>query len=294
MLFVFQFLSQLSVILLIAFSLGLIFDQLGIINLAQGDFVMVGAYVMYAFRHEPFLVGVGAAVVVGFVLAAVLERVVMRRLYGRGFMAALLATWGIGIVLRQLANAWWTSTPRSINLPIGGSVTVLGTSYPVYRLVVMGAVVVILAAVLYVAYGTSLGLRVRACIDNLEMASVLGASPARMFMLVFVSGGVLAVLAGALVAPVIGATPTVGLSYLAPAFFAVLLGRPGTIGGPVFGAVLVALLVTTLNRYFTATVAQSLLFGALVLLIALRPEGVKWTLPSRMTPVRPKTSRVTG
>lgn len=291
MLFLFQFLSQLSVILLIAVSLGLIFGQLGIINLAQGDFVMVGAYIMYALRGQPFIVGVLVALVLGIVLAVFLERTVMRRLYGRGFMAGLLATWGIGIALRQIANAIYTSTPRSIDLPLVSSVVVAGVQYPVYRLVVACVVATILAAVLWVAYRTTIGLRVRASIDNVDMASLLGGSPARMFELVYVSGCALAVLAGALVAPIIGATPMVGLNYLAPAFFAVLLGRPGTIGGPVFGSVLVAFLMTTLNHFFTATVAQSLFFGALVLLIAIRPEGVTWILPNRMTSMlRPRTT----
>jgi len=283
-----NFVSALSVLVLVAVSLGLIFGQLGIINLAQGDLVMVGAFAMYATRELPFLVGVATALVLGLLLGVVLERGLARALYGRGLMPALLATWGVGIVLRQAADALYSSTPHAVAAPVGGSVGVLGVDYPTYRILVAVVVAVVVAAVLAVAYRSSLGLRMRACIDNLEMAALLGTSPQRMFMLVFVAGTVLAVLAGSLAAPIVGVTPTLGLSYLPAAFFAVLLGRPGSIGGPVLGAALVAFLTVLLNRFFTATVAQSLLFAALVLFIAVRPEGVRWHPPARRTrPLQP-------
>jgi branched-subunit amino acid ABC-type transport system permease component len=127
-----NFMSTFSVLVLIAVSLGLIFGQLGIINLAQGDLVMVGAYVMYATRNLPFGVGLAVAVVFGALLGIVLERGVIARLYPRGFVPTLLATWGIGIVLRQLADALFTSTPRTVAAPVGGSITVLGVQYPTY------------------------------------------------------------------------------------------------------------------------------------------------------------------
>ncbi|MGH3320036.1 MAG: branched-chain amino acid ABC transporter permease [Streptosporangiaceae bacterium] len=277
-----NFLTALSVLVLIGFSLGLIFGQLRIINLAQGDLVMFGAYVVYAMRGFPFWVGVVVALALGTLLALAIERGIMRRLYARGFMPALLATWGIGIVLRQAAQAIFSSTPRSVAAPIAGSTTVLGVQYPVYRLVLAGVVAIVVIAALVVAYRTAIGLRIRASIDNVDMASVLGISPRRMFALVFTVGTLLAVLAGALAAPIIGLTPTVGLGYLAPAFFAVLLGRPGSIGGPVLGAAVVSALTVVLEHYFTATVAQTLVFAALVALIAIKPEGIQWHLPARI------------
>jgi branched-subunit amino acid ABC-type transport system permease component len=283
-LLILNFMSTFSVLVLIAVSLGLIFGQLGIINLAQGDLVMVGAYVMYATRDLPFGLGLAAAVVFGALLGIALERGVIARLYPRGFMPTLLATWGIGIVLRQLADTLFTSTPRTVAAPVGGSITVLGVQYPTYRFVLAGVVALVLAGFLLLSYRTSIGLRVRASIDNVEMASILGVSAPLMFALVFVTGTVMTVFTGALASPVLGITPSLGVSYLAPAFFAVLLGRPGTIAGPVFGAALVSALSVLLDRFFTATVAQSLLFAVLVCLIAASPGGVKWQLSHRIRP----------
>ena len=288
-----NFLSTATVLVLLGVSLGLIFGQLGIINLAQGDFAMVGAFVMYAMRGAPFLAGIAVAVVVGIGLGLLLEIGLMRRLYDRGFMPALLATWGIGIVLRQGADALFSSTPHSVNAPIASSTTIFGVVYPTYRLVAAAAVAALVAALLLVAYRSSLGLRVRASIDNLEMASLMGISPKRMFTLVFVVATVLGVLAGSLAAPFVGITPTLGLGYLAPAFFALLLGRPGTIGGPVLGAVLVSALTVVLQQAFTDTVAQTFLFASFVLLIVVRPGGVTWHLQPKLRRP-PRTARAVG
>lgn len=287
MLFFLNFLTTFATLALVALSLGLIFGQLKIINLAQGDLLIVGAYTMYALRDQPFIVGVGAAIVAGIVLGFAVERTVIGRLYDRGLMPTLLATWGIGIVLRQTADALFSSTPRSVDAPIAGTTEIIGTAYPTYRLVMDGVIFVVIAVTLVTLYRSSIGLRLRASIDDMEMTSLLGTAPRRMFTLTFTVGTVLTVLAGALLAPIVGITPGLGLSYLAPAFFAVLLGRPGTIGGPLFGAALVALLIGVLNQLFTATVAESVLFAGLVLLIGIRPQGVTWTVPKNI-PRRPR------
>jgi branched-chain amino acid transport system permease protein/urea transport system permease protein len=292
-LLVLNFLSTVTVLVLLGVSLGLIFGQLGIINLAQGDFAMVGAFTMYAMRGVPFLVGILVAAGVGVALGLILELGLMRRLYDRGFMPALLATWGVGIVLRQGADAIFSSTPHSVNAPITSSTTIFGVQYPTYRLVAAVVVAVLVVALLTLAYRSSLGLRVRASIDNLEMASLLGISPKRMFTLVFVIATVLGVLAGAIAAPFVGITPTLGIGYLAPAFFALLLGRPGTVGGPVLGAVLVAALTVVLQQAFTDTVAQTFLFASFVLLIVVRPGGVSWHL-HRSSRRPPRPARAAG
>lgn len=279
-LFLLNFLFAGAVLALIAISLGLIFGQLGIVNIAHGEFVMVGAFAMYALRDLPFVASLLAAVAIGAAFGLALEWTVLRRMYDRGFVAPILATFGLGIVLRELAEVIFTSTPRSVTAPIAGSVSMLGVDYPTYRLVMVALAALIVVGVLGILYRTTLGLQVRASIDNPEMSSLLAVSPRLSHALVFAVGTTLAVTAGALVSPEIGVTPTLGLGYLAPAFFAVLIGSPGSITGPVLGALLVALLSTALNRFFTSTVAEALLFGALVALIAIRPEGLKWRAPT--------------
>ncbi len=262
---------------LVSFSLGLILGELKIVNIAQGDLMMVGAYSMYALRDLPFLVALLITVVLGFALGLALERGVLRWVYDKGFMATLLASWGVGTVLEQGVAAIFTVSQKGIDMPIKGQITIGDFSYPAYRIVVALGIVVLLAALLLLVYRTSIGLRLRASIDNVEMASVLGISPQRMFALVFAVAAALAVLAGALIAPTIAINPTMGLSFLAPAFFAVLISKQGSLAGPVVGAVAVELVFTLLQRWLNVTVAESTLFGLLALFIVLKPQGISWT-----------------
>lgn len=271
---------------LVAFSLGLILGELKIVNIAQGDLMMVGAYSMYAMRDLPFPVALLATFVVGLLLGFVLERGVLRWVYDKGFMATLLATWGVGIVLEQGVATIFTVSQKGIDPPIKGLVEIGDLVYPEYRIVVAAGIVVLLTILLLLVYRTSLGLRLRASIDNVEMASVLGISPQRMFALVFSVAAALAVLAGALIAPTIAINPTLGLSFLAPSFFAVLISKQGSLAGPVIGAIAVEFTFTLLQAYLNITVAESILFGLLALFIVLKPQGISWS----WKPAREKAS----
>ena len=119
---------------LLALGMGLIFGQLGVVNVAFGDFAMAGAFVMYALQPVPFVLRVLIALLLGGAVAWAIERFLLRSLYAQGFLATLLAMWGVGIVLRQTAEAIFGSTPASVEAPVSGSISVLGVQYPTYRL----------------------------------------------------------------------------------------------------------------------------------------------------------------
>ena len=270
---------------LLAVGMGLIFGQLGVVNVAHGELVMLGAFVMFALSDVPFLLRLVLAVFIGLGLGVIIERVVLSKLYGRGFMATLLAMWGVSIVLREGANAIFGSTPASVQMPVQQNVEIFGVTYPLYRIVIAVAALVIVAAVLLVTYRTKLGLVVRATVDNRDMASVLGIAPRLVITGTFAVGATLAVLAGALQSPLLGVTPTMGAAFLAPAFFAVLLGRAGSLPGSVFGAFVVALLSTVLRTYLSETLAQVVLFALFIVLVAVRPNGIDW----KKVPWKPHT-----
>jgi branched-subunit amino acid ABC-type transport system permease component len=264
---------------LLAFGLGIIFGQLGVVNVAHGEFAMVGAFLMYAMAGIPFWPRLLIVVLLGMVLGVVTERLVLSRLYARGFLATLLAMWGVGIVLRQGADAVFGSTPASVAAPMSGTVDVMGVQYPGYRLIVTAVALAVVGLGLWVLYRSSLGLRIRATVDNRAMASLLGIPPTLMIAGTFAVGTGFAVLAGALQSPMLGVTPNVGVSFLAPAFFAVLVGRPGSLPGSIFGALVVAILSTVLRTYLNETAAQLILFTLLIILIAVRPNGLSWRKP---------------
>lgn len=268
---------------LLAWGLGLIFGQLGVVNVAHGDFAMVGAFTMFAFPNVPFFLRLLLSVLFAIVLGYITERYLLRKLYAKGMLATLLAMWGVGIVIRQGLEAWFGTTPGSVSPPIHASITLLGVQYPSYRLLATAISIMLIAGGLVIIYRTNLGLRLRASIDNRQMAALLGISPTVMITGTFMVGTVLAVVAGALQSPMLGVTPSVGLSFLAPAFFAVLVGKPGSLGGPILGAAIVALLQTALRTFFTETVASLLFFAILIALIALRPQGLNWRIPKWKT-----------
>ncbi len=182
---------------LLALGMGLIFGQLGVVNVAFGDFAMAGAFVMYALQPVPFVLRVLIALLLGGAVAWAIERFLLRSLYAQGFLATLLAMWGVGIVLRQTAEAIFGSTPASVEAPVSGSISVLGVQYPTYRLVATAVSLVVVAAILFVIYRTDVGMRLRATIDNRDMAALLGIPPRLMITATFVFGTMLAVLAGA-------------------------------------------------------------------------------------------------
>jgi len=262
---------------LVAFSLGLILGELKIVNVAQGDLMMVGAYCMYSMRALPFPLALLITFIFGLLLGLLLERGVLRWVYDKGFIATLLATWGIGIVLEQAAAVLFTVSQKGIDPPLTGQITLGELTYPTYRIAVICGIVVLLAILLLLVYRTSIGLRLRASIDNVEMAAVMGISPQRMFAMVFAVATALAVLAGALIAPTLAITPTLGLSFLAPAFFAVLIAKQGSLAGPVIGAIAVEFTFTTLQAYLNVTLAEAILFGLLALFIAIKPQGISWS-----------------
>lgn len=265
-----------SALALIALSLGLIMGELKIVNVAQGDLVMIGAYGMYVMRDLPFPWALAGTVAIGFVLGILIERGVLRWVYQRGFIATLLATWGIGLVLQQLVAVAFSISQKGIDVPVADTIMVLGVTYPLYRVLAGAFMLLTVGAVILLVYRSSFGLRIRASIDNVEMASVLGIAPQRIFTLVFALATALAALAGALVAPTLAITPTMGLVFLAPAFFSVLIAREGSIVGPIIGAAAVQGVLVLLKWVMPVTMAEGVMFALLMLVVAIWPRGFAW------------------
>jgi branched-chain amino acid transport system permease protein/urea transport system permease protein len=273
-----DFLWAFSALALIALSLGLVLGELKVVNIAQGDMVMIGAYCMYAMRDLPFPVALAASVVIGLLVGALIEILVLRRIYPGGFIGTLLACWGIGIVVQQVVSVIFSISQKGVAAPIAGTVDVLGVAYPAYRLVASAMMLAMVLAVLFLIYRTAFGLRVRASIDNAEMAALVGASPQLMKLGVFALATAMAVFAGALISPTLALTPTMGIYFIGPAFFAVLIAREGSIVGPVIGAAVVQSYFVLLKWLLPLTLAECILFGSLILLMIVWPNGITWTI----------------
>ena len=230
-------LSAVSLLFIAAVGLAVIFGVMGVVNLAHGEFIMLGAYASVIVIKLGLPVGVSlivAPIAVG-VIALLLEPIFFRYLYGR-VMESILATWGLSIVLRQGAQLIFGGGYQSVPYPTDATITVLTTQISLYRVLAIFLALVIGLGVSWIEKRTNLGTTARAVMSNASLASTLGVNTNRIYAGTLVFGAALAGLAGAFLAPLTSAYPSMGLSFLTNSFFAVLVGGLGSLPGLVFAS----------------------------------------------------------
>jgi urea transport system permease protein len=272
---VIQVLYGIASLVIVSAGLAVIFGMMKVINLAHGEFMMLGAYAtLGALKIGINLwvaIFVAAPLVVGLI-GVVLERLVIRRLYGR-MIDTMLATWGLSLLLVGIVTSVFGNTTAGISTPLG-SFTIGAYSVSVYTLLIIAVAVVLALALRAVLLKTQLGLIARGTMQNPAMADALGISPSRVYMITFAVGAALSGLAGGLLAPLTGVVPTMGGAFIAKAFITVIGGGPAILAGLVgastfFGA------INQIAAFLTTPVfgEVALLFAAIVML-RLLPQGI--------------------
>lgn len=260
----------------IALGLTIIFGVMRVINMAHGEFFMLGAFTVVVATNvglSPWVGIVLAPIVLG-IFGMVVERGIIRRLYLRRDLSSLLATFALSVVLQQGAHLIWGSQSRTVPLPIQGSITVFGVMYPTYRLVAAAAALVVTATVALVVYHSFFGVRVRATIENTEVAASLGTDTGRIATLTFGLGTALAGFAGALMAPFIGIVYSMGLEQTVRSFLVVIVGGMESITGTLGGGILIGGGQSTLSVLFGGTVAAILVLMFAIAIMLVRPKGI--------------------
>ena len=270
-----QVLYAVASLVIVSAGLAVIFGMMKVINLAHGEFMMLGAFATITANGlglnlwlAMFIV---APVAVGLI-GVVLERLVIRRLYGR-MVDTMLATWGLSLLLVGIVTSIAGNTTAGVSAPLG-SFRIGAYSVSGYTLVIIAVAVVLALAIRWVLLRTSWGLIARGTMQKPEMADALGISPSRVYSVTFAVGAALSGLAGALLAPLTGVVPTMGGAFIAKAFITVIGGGPAILAGLVsasglFGAInQVATFVTT-----PVFGEVALLFAAIVML-RLLPQGI--------------------
>ncbi len=263
---------------LISSGLTLIFGVMGVINLAHGSLFMVGAYIAYA-----VVAGAGSlwlalplAVAAGAVVGAVLERVLFRRFYGRNHLDQVLLTFALILLFEEGRSVLAGNDFHSVAVPAALDVSVPvveGFSYSAYRLAVLAACLLVAAAMFFVVERTRVGSAIRAAAEKPEMLDLLGMDARRIHMLVFAAGTALAMLAGAMAAPLQSVYPGMGDGFLIISFVVVVVGGVGSIAGAFWGALLIGLVDTLAKAYlpFAAGLAAYAIMAAVLL---WRPTGL--------------------
>lgn len=270
-----EMLYGVAALVLISVGLAIVFGMMKVINLAHGEFMMMGGYAAIT------AVGLGinifiailviAPIVVG-VIGLVVERLVIRHLYGR-LIDTMLATWGLSLLFIGAATMIFGNTTTGISTPIAGF-TVGGyqvNGYNVFIILVAAAVMVALFAVLKF---TRLGLVARGTMQRSDMAAALGYSPDRVYMATFFCGSALSGLAGAVFAPLVGLVPTSGGAYIAEAFITVIIGGPALVAGLLSSAGLLGLISQVFTFAISPVIGEMALLVAAVILLRLLPQGI--------------------
>lgn len=269
-------LSAAMVLSLVALGLAIIFGLMGVINLAHGAFLTVGAYVAWAvpaYFGGSFWIGLVLAPLIVGVLGILVERIVIRYLYHR-LLDTILATWGISLVIIESIKLVFGTTSKSVQNPLSGSVDMGLTVYPSYRLFLIGLCTSVLVVVFVFFKTTDVGVRVRAVIQDSDAASLQGINNTRMNQYAFGLGAGIAGFAGAAITPITTVSPEMGVTYLIQSFFAVILGGTGALIAVVPGSLVVAGSTNFMTFFISPVVAQTLVFIFVILIMVVRPQGI--------------------
>jgi branched-chain amino acid transport system permease protein len=281
--FGYQFLVNISFLMFAAMGLIIVLGMLNIINLAHGEFIMMGAYATTLLVHAgvPFVVAVVVATIIVGLIGVVVERLVIRRFYGNR-LNALVATFGLSLMLSQGTLLIFGPFLKGIRMPLGGF-RVGEYSYATYLLVVAILAFVLLFALWLLFYRTRLGIDMRATMQNPDMARALGVNTSRIHTFSFALGAALAGLTGALYAPTTTIVPLFGTAFIAPAFITVVIG-----GGadPLIGALASSVLLSAVStplssQYGTFAGRIGLMLAALIIMRFL-PDGLSYYVRAAM------------
>ena len=268
-----------SILLLAALGLALSFGLMRVINMAHGEFLMVGGYLTFLaaqWAGPNFLwVAFPLAFVGAGLLGAVMEFTVIRRLYGRP-LDTLLATFGISLILQQAARQIFGSTGVPVTAPawLSGALNLGDVTLPYVRLFVIALALVVLGGMWWLLNRSRFGMHVRAVNQNREMAAALGVNTRSLDMLVFALGAGIAGVAGvglALIAPV---NPTVGAAYIVNAFLVVVVGGVGSVLGGAVAAVLLGFVTALAEGLTSVSLAQAILLVLVVAFLQWKPRGL--------------------
>ena len=276
-----------SILLLVALGLAITYGLMGVINMAHGELMMIGAYATYVVQglFQKYLPGafdwyllasVPVAFMASALMGAALERTVIRFLYGRP-LETLLATWGISLMLMQGVRTLFGAQNVGVENPswMSGGVQVLGNlSLPYNRLVIIGFAIFVLGAVAWLISQTRLGLFVRGVTQNRAMASCMGVNTARIDTYAFALGSGIAGLAGCALSQVGNVGPDLGQGYIVDSFMVVVLGGVGQLAGTVYAAMGLGILNKFLEGWAGAVLAKIAVLVFIIIFIQKRPQGI--------------------
>jgi urea transport system permease protein len=284
---VFQGLSLGSVLLLAAMGLAITFGVMGVINMAHGEMVMIGAYTTFVVQQVlrsaapgmgdwSVILAIPAAFLVAGALGMALERGLIRHLYGRP-LETLLMTWGLGMILQQAVRSTFGATNREVSNPswMSGSFELFGgITITQNRIWIIVFGLAVLFATMAIMRLTNFGLQMRAVTQNRGMAAAMGIRTGRIDALTFGMGSGIAGMAGVALSQIDNVSPNLGTGYIVDSFMVVVFGGVGSLWGTLVGSMLLGLINKALEPYAGAVLGKIFVLVAIILFIQRRPRGL--------------------
>ncbi|WP_413788724.1 urea ABC transporter permease subunit UrtB [Comamonas halotolerans] len=276
-----------SILLLVALGLAITYGLMGVINMAHGELMMIGAYATFvmqglfrsylpAYFDWYLLAAIPVAFMTSAVVGAIMERGVLRFLYGRP-LETLLATWGISLVLMQLVRSTFGAQNVAVENPVwmsGGLQLLPNLMLPWNRVIIIAFAFAVLAGVAFIIAKTRMGLFVRGVTQNRPIASCMGVNTARVDTMAFALGSGIAGLAGCALSQIGNVGPDLGQSYIVDSFMVVVLGGVGQLAGTVYAALGLGILNKFLEGWTGAVLAKIAVLIFIIAFIQKRPQGI--------------------
>ncbi|PPS41901.1 urea ABC transporter permease subunit UrtB [Chroococcidiopsis sp. TS-821] len=276
-------LSIASILLLVALGLVIVYGSMGVINMAHGELIMLGAYTTVVAQQYgiSFLLCLPIAFFVAGLIGFFIERIVVRHLYGR-LLDTLLATWGVGIVIQQLVRLTFGPGLQNISVPsyLSGNLILGGVNLQPYRLAIFAVAIASLGAVTFILYKTDFGTCLRAVTQNPQISACNGINVDQIKGLTFALGSGLAGIAGVMVGGLQSVSPTMGTSYVVDSFIVVVVGGVSSLIGAVASSALLGQVNAFVAWASNDVIAKAVLFAIAIVIIRFRPQGL-FTVKSR-------------
>lgn len=266
---------------LLASGMSLIFGVSRVLNITHGAFYALGAYLLLSLSRGSaltawhFVLATAVVCIVLGVLGALFEMLVLRRVYRAGMLYIALVTFGALLIVEELIRIFWGAELAAVPRPLGlaGSVMIGQQRLPIYNLTLLGAGVAVAILLWFVVEKTAFGLRIRAAAMDREMLAALGINVPRLFTLTFAAGAALAGLAGALAAPMVTISPSMGSVMIIEVFAVVVIGGLGSLPGSLLGAIIVGE-IDAFGVIYAPQFSLPLLYVLMALILVIRPAGL--------------------
>jgi len=267
-----------SVYALLSLGLTMIFGILGIVNFAQGELYMLGAYVgffLIVMQKVPFLLALLISMLAMGVFGLLIERFPFRPIQGKADENMILATVGLSVFLMNGAILLFGADPRRVETPFSDLFIHLGAfSISMQRILVFTVTVVLIILLTFIIRKTRMGKAMRACQQDLNAARIVGIDTRRVSMVTCFIGSALAAAAGVLIAPLFLVSPVMGLKVIAKAFVIVILGGLGNVAGAIMGGFIIGIAENLTAGFISSDLKDIVPFMILILILLLRPQGI--------------------